>query len=224
MQAQKMSNSMKVSVSILSANFASLKDEVIFLEKSGADLLHIDVMDGLFVNNITFGPKLIKDIRKYSNLLFDTHLMIQNPILYIKQFAEAGSDMISFHLESSSNILDTIYEIKKYNKKAGIAINPETVITNDFIQIIKNIDFILVMSVNPGFGGQKFLECQIEKILTLQSIIKEHNLNIQISVDGGVTNQNATKLKEIGIDIAVSGSYIFSSGADFYKQKIDSLR
>jgi len=199
----------KIFPSILSADFARLGDEIKLLETAAADGIHIDVMDGCFVDNITFGMPIIKAIRKYSNLFFDVHLMISDPNKYIKEFSDAGADGITFHIEASSDPFETIKLIKGCGKKAGISIKPETDLPDK--SILKDIDLVLVMSVNPGFGGQKYIESVNNKIEQLLKIRYENDLHFEIQVDGGINKSNIDKVARFGADIAVVGSAIFNA-------------
>ena len=199
----------KIFPSILSADFARLGDEVKLLETASADGIHIDVMDGKFVDNITFGMPIIRAIRKYSNLFFDVHLMIDNPNKYIKEFADAGADGITFHIEAVSDPFYTIRLIKENGKKAGISIKPETELPDK--SILKDIDLVLIMSVNPGFGGQKYIDAVNKKIENLLKIRYENDLNFEIQVDGGINKSNISMVSKCGADIAVVGSAIFNS-------------
>ncbi|MDR2526403.1 MAG: ribulose-phosphate 3-epimerase [Rickettsiales bacterium] len=207
----------KISPSILSADFSILKDEVIAIEKAGADMLHIDVMDGNFVQNLTFGWKLVADIRKHTKLIFDTHLMINEPDKYIEDFAKAGADIITAH--ASDDLHKTISLIKKFNKKVGVALNP-SVNENILEYAIDEIDLILIMSVSPGFGGQGFINSQLEKIKRVKKLVG--NRNIEIEVDGGVKDTNARNIIDSGATSLVAGSFIFNS--EDYKIAIDKLR
>jgi ribulose-phosphate 3-epimerase len=212
-----------IAPSILSANFALLGQEVKNIEEAGADLLHIDVMDGNFVPNITFGPKLISDIRKITNLYFDVHLMINKPENYINQFCEAGSDSITFHIEATDQPMEVIKLIKNKGKKVGITLKPSTNI--DLIkEFLPLVDVILVMTVEPGFGGQAFMSEQLQKITQLKEYIISNKLKASIEVDGGINDKTASISIQAGADILVAGSYIFSSGPFFYSEKIASLR
>jgi len=199
----------KIFPSILSADFARLGDEVKLLETTSADGIHIDVMDGQFVDNITFGMPIIKAIRKYSNLFFDVHLMINNPNKYIKDMAEAGADGITFHIEATNDPFETINLIKSEGKKVGISIKPETDLPDK--SILKDIDLLLVMSVNPGFGGQKYIEAVNDKIDKLLKLRYENDLHFEIQVDGGITKNNISSVAKRGADIIVAGSAIFNS-------------
>ena len=178
-------SSIKIAPSILSADFSKLGNEIKNLEKSGADLIHIDVMDGHFVPNITIGPEVIKKLRKYTSLPFDVHLMISPVHHFIKNFADAGADIITIHPETTGNLTSSIEKIKSYNKKVGISLNPETSV-NKVLPVLNLIDLVLVMSVNPGFGGQKFIENTLDKVKILRKEIDEKKLKVQIEIDGGI--------------------------------------
>ncbi len=211
---------MEVSPSILTCDFSKLKEDLDEI-KSLVKYIHIDVMDGIFVPNLTFGPKFVNDFRKYCpNNVFDVHLMIEDPIKYIKNFAEAGSDIITFHKESSSNVVDTISEIKKYNKLVGISIKPNTSV-DEIKEYLADVDLVLVMSVEPGFGGQKFMPSALEKIEELYNLRKKNGYNYQIEVDGGVNCDTVKLCREKGVDIVVAGSYVMN--ADNRKERIDNL-
>lgn len=200
----------KIAPSILSADFSNLEQEIKKVEDFGADFIHIDVMDGNFVPNITLGPCVIKSIRKVTNLPFDVHLMIEYPERYLKDFAEAGADIISFHQEATRHVHRTIQDIKKFGKKAGIAINPATPVSL-IEDILEEVDLILVMSVNPGFGGQSFIKSTLKKISTLKQIILKNNYKTLIEVDGGINEDNAEEIVKAGADILVAGSAIYKS-------------
>lgn len=200
----------KIAPSILSADFSRIKEEIEIIERAGADIIHIDIMDGHFVPNLTFGPDFVKTIRKLTTLPLDVHLMISNPQDFIEKFAQSGADWISFHIEASSHIHRLIYQIKNFGKKAGISLNPGTPI-HFLNEILKDLDFVLIMSVNPGFGGQDFIPSSIPKIAQLSHWIKGKNLSIPVEVDGGVNIKNCEELVKNGADILVSGSGIFHS-------------
>lgn len=214
-------NKIKISPSILSADFSILGEEVKRIEEAGADFVHIDVMDGHFVPNLTFGAKVIKDIRKCVKIPFDVHLMVSNPDQYIEDFAAAGSDIISVQYESVIHLDRTISSIKKIGKKAGLVLNPST--SESVLEyVIENLDLILVMTVNPGFGGQSFIDRQLKKIERIRKLIDKSGKDIDLEVDGGIKDTNAKTVIDAGANILVAGSYIF--GSNDYKMAIDSLR
>lgn len=200
----------KLAPSILSADFARLLEDVKKVEEAGCEYLHIDVMDGHFVPNITLGPGIVKSLRKDVNMVFDTHLMIENPDNYIKDFVDAGSDLIVVHQEACRHLHRTIQNIKSYNVKAGVALNPATPIET-IKHVLEDVDMVLIMTVNPGFGGQSFIESTIEKIQELKKLIDEKNLNVDIQVDGGIKPNNIDKVVKAGANIIVAGSAIFNS-------------
>lgn len=211
----------KIAPSILSADFSRLGEEIELLDKSGADIIHIDVMDGHFVPNLTFGMPVVKAIRKYTKLPFDVHLMIENPSMYVKDFIDAGADIITVHYESDRHIDRTLNLIKENGCKAGIVINPGTAV--DAIKhLIPIVDMILIMSVNPGFGGQKFIEYSVEKIREVRAIADKVNKNLMIEVDGGITTDNIGKVVAAGADVIVAGSAVFSGGK--VKENIAALK
>lgn len=207
----------RISPSILSADFSILKEEIQKLEE--ADYIHIDVMDGNFVPNLTFGPKLVKDIRKYTDKIFDVHLMVNNPENYIDSMADAGADIITIHYESCIHIDRVITRIKDKGLKAGLTLVPST--NENVLQyLLDKIDLILVMSVNPGFGGQKFLYSQLDKIRNIKKMIG--NRNIEIEVDGGINEETYKQVIEAGADVLVAGSYVFNSND--YNEAIRKLK
>lgn len=200
----------KIAPSILAADFSKLGQEVTELENTGADYIHIDVMDGSFVPNITFGHTVINSIRGYSDIPFDVHLMIANPEFHIHKFAQSGADIITIHAEGNVHLNRNLQLIKSFNKKAGVAINPATSLC--YLEYIyEYLDQVLIMSVNPGFGGQKFIESSIEKIYELKNIITKKSLKIEIEVDGGINLENASNIIKAGADILVTGTTIFKA-------------
>ena len=213
----------QISPSILSADFSQLGNEIKKLENGGADLIHVDVMDGHFVPNITIGPPVIKTLRKYTSLPFDVHLMISPVHKYIKNFADAGSDIITIHPEATNDLNESIQLIKQLNKKVGISLNPNTEI-NIVEKLLKDIDLVLIMSVYPGFGGQKFIPEVIEKIKKLYQIKKDNNLNFDIEVDGGINFSNSKEVISAGANILVSGTTIFKENDGNIKKNIETLR
>ena len=218
-----MSSSIKISPSILSADFSKLGEEILALEKAGADYIHIDVMDGHFVPNITIGPEVIKRLRPVTKLVFDVHLMISPVNNFIKDFADAGADIITFHPEATKNVSETISLIKKLGKKVGISLKPKSQI--DLIKDhLNRIDLILIMSVEPGFGGQKFMPDVLDKMKKCRNLINERKLNIDIEIDGGINFENSKKAKEFGANILVSGSTVFKEHDGNLKKNIQLLR
>jgi ribulose-phosphate 3-epimerase len=216
-------NSIKISPSILSADFSKLGNEIQNLEKAKADLIHIDVMDGHFVPNITIGPEVISKLRKYTKLPFDVHLMISPVNNFIKNFAESGADIITIHPEASPNLSESIKIIKSYNKKVGVSLNPETSI-KEVLPYLELIDLVLVMSVNPGFGGQKFIKKTLDKVKILRKEIDHQKLKAEIEIDGGINFENAKMAIDAGVDILVSGTTIFKENKGNLKKNIQLLK
>ena len=215
-----MAQNIKISPSILSADFSILGDEIKNLEKAGADLIHVDVMDGHFVPNITMGPPIIRAIRKCTKLPFDVHLMISPVEKYIKAFADAGSDIITLHPEATDNLKRAIQTIKSHGKKAGVSLNPKTPISA-LMDVINDIDLILIMSVNPGFAGQSFMSEVLPKVSELRKMINDKKLKIDIEIDGGINFETAPLAVKAGANILVSGTTIFSGSL---KDNIQKLR
>jgi ribulose-phosphate 3-epimerase len=211
----------KIAPSILSADFSKLGEEIHKIEKAGADYIHIDVMDGSFVPNITIGNEVIKSLRSKTQLPFDVHLMINNPDAHIKAFAESGADIITIHAEASIHLDRSLALIKSFNKKVGVSLVPSTH-ENSLDYILEKLDLILIMTVNPGFGGQKFLSSQLKKIENIRKKIEKSGKKIELEVDGGINDQTSKIAIEAGADVLVSGSYIFGSGN--YQQAIFDLR
>jgi ribulose-phosphate 3-epimerase len=213
----------QISPSILSANFSQLGNEIKRLEEGGADMIHIDVMDGHFVPNLTIGPPVIKALRKQCSLKFDVHLMISPVHKYIDSYAEAGADIITIHPEATENLEASILKIKKLNKIVGVSLNPESKI--DLIEkFLDKIDLVLIMSVNPGFGGQKFMPEVLEKIKELKKIQEKKNINFDIEIDGGINFDNFKIAIEAGANILVSGTTIFKSNDGDIKKNINLLK
>ena len=213
----------QISPSILSADFSQLGNEIKRLEEGGADMIHVDVMDGHFVPNLTIGPPVIKALRNYSTLPFDVHLMISPVHKYIKDYADAGADIITIHPEATDNLEESINLIKKLNKKIGLSLNPDTPI--DIIKkFLSSIDLVLIMSVYPGFGGQKFIPKVIDKIKELKNIKEKQNIKFDIEVDGGIDFDNSKLVVEAGANILVSGTTIFKNNDGNIKKNIETLK
>ena len=208
----------QISPSILSADFSQLGNEIKRLEEGGADMIHVDVMDGHFVPNLTIGPPVIKALKRQSSIIFDVHLMISPVHKYIEDYADAGADIITIHPEATENLKSSILKIKELNKKVGISLNPKTK-TEVILNYLDQIDLILIMSVNPGFGGQKFMPEVLEKIKKLKKIQEERKLNFDIEIDGGINFDNSKSAIEAGANILVSGTTIFKSNNGDIKKK-----
>ena len=213
----------KISPSILSADFSQLGNEIKKLEEGGADMIHVDVMDGHFVPNLTIGPPVIKALRKHSSVLFDVHLMISPVHEYIEAYSDAGADIITIHPEATNNLKSSIFKIKELKKKVGVSLNPGTQI-DTIIDFLEQIDLVLIMSVNPGFGGQKFMPEVLTKVKELKKIQKEKGLNFDIEIDGGINFDNAKIVIEAGANILVSGTTIFKSNNGDIKKNIELLK
>ena len=216
-------NNTKISPSILSADFSKLGEVIQDLEKANADLIHIDVMDGHFVPNITIGPEVISKLRKYTSLPFDVHLMISPVDSFIKNFANAGADIITIHPEATKDLVGSIEKIKSYKKKVGVSLNPGSPV-DKILSVLELIDLALVMSVNPGFGGQKFMKEVLEKVKILRKEIDSKKLKTVIEIDGGINFENAKLAKNAGADILVSGTTIFKENGGNLKKNIELLK
>ena len=200
---------LELSPSLLSADFTNLKSDIEVLDKNGVKYLHLDVMDGMFVPNISFGPMIIKQLRPLTNMVFDVHLMIEDPDRYVQSFKDAGADILTVHCEACKHLHRTVSYIKSLGMKAGVSLNPATNI--DVLDyVLEDLDLVLIMSVNPGFGGQSFIPSAIDKIKNLKAKIRERNLNVIVEVDGGVKTTNVKDVIEAGADLIVSGSDVFA--------------
>ena len=213
----------QISPSILSADFSQLGNEIKRLENGGADMIHVDVMDGHFVPNLTIGPPVIKALKKHSSIIFDVHLMISPVHKFIEAYSNAGADIITIHPEATNDLKSSILKIKELNKKVGVSLNPETQI-NVITEHLEEIDLVLIMSVNPGFGGQKFMPEVLEKIKDLKKIQEKEKINFDIEIDGGINFENSKKAIEAGANILVSGTTIFKSNNGDIKKNIELLK
>jgi len=213
----------QISPSILSADFSQLGNEIRRLEEGGADMIHVDVMDGHFVPNLTIGPPVIKALKKQCSIKFDVHLMISPVHKYIQSYADAGADIITIHPEATDNLEESILKIKSLNKKVGVSLNPESKI-DIIINYLDKIDLVLIMSVNPGFGGQKFMPEVLDKVKQLKKIQSENNMNFDIEIDGGINFDNCKAVIEAGANILVSGTTVFKSNNGDIKKNINLLK
>ena len=217
-----MNSNIKIAPSILASNFSKLNDEVISIENAGADFIHLDIMDGHFVPNLTFGPPIIKSLRNLTKLPFDVHLMVSNPDTLLDEYVYAGANIITVHVEACNHLARTLHYIKSKGCKAGVAINPHTDI--QFIEnVIEDLDLILIMTVNPGFGGQKFIRSMVKKISLVKEIISSRDIFLE--VDGGITKENSKEVIDAGANVLVAGTSVFKTNQKTtYKMNIDSLR
>ena len=217
-----MNSNIKIAPSILASNFSKLNDEVISIENAGADFIHLDIMDGHFVPNLTFGPPIIKSVRNLTKLPFDVHLMVSNPDTLLDEYVYAGANIITVHVEACNHLARTLHYIKSKGCKAGVAINPHTDI--QFIEnVIEDLDLILIMTVNPGFGGQKFIKSMFKKISLVKEIISSRDIFLE--VDGGITKENSKEVINAGANVLVAGTSVFKTNQKTtYKMNIDSLR
>ena len=217
-----MNSNIKIAPSILASNFSKLNDEVLSIEKAGADFIHLDIMDGHFVPNLSFGPPIIKSLRNLTKLPFDVHLMVSNPDTLLDEYVNAGANIITVHVEACNHLARTLNYIKSKGCKAGVAINPHSDI--QFIEnVIEDLDLILVMTVNPGFGGQKFIKSMVKKISSVKEIISTRDIFLE--VDGGITKENSKEVIKAGANVLVAGTSVFNTNQKTtYKMNIDSLR
>ena len=217
-----MNSNIKIAPSILASNFSKLNDEVISIDNAGADFIHLDIMDGHFVPNLTFGPPIIKSVRNLTKLPFDVHLMVSNPDTLLDEYVNAGANIITVHVEACNHLARTLHYIKSKGCKAGVAINPHTDI--QFIEnVIEDLDLILIMTVNPGFGGQKFIKSMVKKISLVKEIISSRDIFLE--VDGGITKENSKEVINAGANVLVAGTSVFKTNQKTtYKMNIDSLR
>ena len=218
-----MNKKIKIAPSLLASDFSSLGSELVNICKAKADYIHFDIMDGHFVPNLTFGPNIVKSLRKYTKKTFDVHLMVEPVDKFIKPFSQAGADIITFHPENVNNVNKTIKLIRSFKKKVGLSINPN-ISEKTVYPFLKKINLILVMSVYPGFGGQKFIKSQITKIKKIRKKIEKDNLNIDLEVDGGINAKNSKEIINAGANILVAGTACFDRGKKYYKKNIEALR